>query len=104
MPGLVAALFGSLASFFAAWVTKKAALGAAAVTTFIGLTVLLWTSVQALLSGVGYMTLNSSVGLGMAMMVPDNAAPIFAAYVSARMARWAYDNAIENIRILSYVT
>lgn len=52
LAALVGGLFASLAEFFAKWLTKKVAFGAAAVTVFAGLTAGLFAVASGIVSGL----------------------------------------------------
>lgn len=52
LAALLGGLFASLAEFFAKWVTKKVAFGAAAVTVFAALTAGLFGVASAIVSGL----------------------------------------------------
>lgn len=94
-------LLGSLAGFFGQWITKKAALGAAAVTLFAGITLAFAATLKALAAGVVY-AVPSSCAVG--YCIPSNLVPCVSAVLAALMARWVYDWHRENIRLMAYVT
>jgi len=101
MPLFFAALFGSLASFFAQWLTKKAALGAAALTVMAGLTVGFWVALKGLMTAV----LVAAPSLcALDWLLPNNTGACFAAVISAHIVRAVYDWHIQNIKVLSYIT
>ena len=102
---LVASLFGSLASFFAAWVTKKTALGLAAVTVFglltVALMALIATSVNAALS---MDALPAGVVTGFAMFMPDNFTACMSSIIAAKIAVALYRWNVKNLELLAYVS
>lgn len=100
MPFL-ATLFGSLAGFFAQWMTKKAALGTAALAAVAVLTVGFW----AALKGIATSVLVVAPALcPLSWLMPSNTGACIAAIVSALLVRAVYRWHIENIKILSYIT
>lgn len=73
LASLLGGLFGGLADFFARWVTKKVAVGAAALVAFTGITLAMWAAV---LSSLGLISVafpaSPAVLVGVWLMVPDN--------------------------------
>jgi len=100
MPFL-AALFGSLAGFFGQWMTKKAALGTAALAAVAGLSVGFWVALKGLMAGV---LVAAPVLCQLSWLIPSNASVCFAVVVSATVVRAVYDWHVQNIKILSYIT
>lgn len=101
MFAFLASLLGSLAGFFGQWMTKKAAMGAAALASLAALTVGFWAALKGLMLGVlvvapGFCELS--------WLVPDNTAACFAVMVSATIIRAVYNWHVENIKVLSYIT
>lgn len=103
--GLFAALFSSLAGFFATYVTKKIAFAAAAITTFAlltaGMTAIIATSVTALLA---LPTLPSAVAFGMRLFMPANLPVIVSTVIAGDAAIALYRWNVENLKLASYVT
>jgi len=100
MPFL-AALLGSLAGFFGQWMTKKAALGTAALAALAALSVGFWAALKGMMIGV----LVAAPSLcELSWLVPNNTAACVAAMISATIVRAIYDWHVENIKVLSYIT
>lgn len=97
----LASLLGSLAGFFGQWMTKKAALGTAALASIAGLTIGFWAALKALATGV--LVVAPSV-CALSWMIPDNADTCLAVSLSAMLVRAVYDWHIQNIKVLSYIT
>jgi len=97
----LAGILGSLAGFFGQWMTKKAALGTAALAAMAGLTIGFWLSLKAIVMSV----LVAAPGFcALSWLVPSNTAECVAICVSATVVRAIYDWHIENIKVLSYIT
>lgn len=101
----VGGLFASIASFFGAWMAKKTAFAAAAISTFGILTVGLMAAMSAAIAGI------SSVGAlpqwvlwGFQYFMPSNLqaciSAIIAGHVSVAVYRWN----VENLKLASYIT
>ena len=97
----IAALFGSLAGFFGQWMTKKMALGAAALAALAGLTGGLWVALKAVIAGV-LVAAPSACELG--WLIPGNATTCLSVAISATVVRAIYDWHVQNIKVLSYIT
>lgn len=100
MPFL-AALLGSFAGFFGQWMTKKAALGTAALASIAGLTVGFWLGLKALMVGV---LVAAPALCELSWLIPSNTAGCVAVMVSSTVVRAVYDWHIQNIKVLSYIT
>ncbi|OJW81603.1 DUF5455 family protein [Thiobacillus sp. 65-1402] len=101
MIAFLASLLGSLAGFFGQWMTKKAAIGTAALTALAALTLGFWMSIKGLINGV----LVAAPGLcELSWLVPSNTAACVAVVISATVVRAVYDWHVENIKVLSYIT
>jgi len=101
MAALIASLFGSIASFFGLWLTKKAALAAAAVAVFGTLTVALLALISASISSLLTLpTLPGAVVFGfwyfMPSMFPTCVSIILSAQGAATLYAW-------NVKNLHYV-
>ena len=101
MIGFLASLLGSLAGFFGQWMTKKAAMGSAAVAALAALTFGFWAALKALMAGV---LVAAPAFCELSWMIPSNAAACVAVALSATVVRAVYDWHIENIKVLSYIT
>jgi len=102
---LMASLFGSLAGFFATWVTKKAALGAAAVSVFAILTLALMAAIAtAINTALHVFSVPHWFAVGFNLFMPPSfvagVAAIIAAHAAVALYRWN----VENLKILAYVT
>lgn len=106
LAGLLTSLFGGVAAFFSAWMTKKAAFAVAAVTTFAALTVGLFAAMTLLFSGliVAFPEASPVVLTGLWVALPDNAIPIVAICISTDTAVALYRWNVENLRLAAYVT
>lgn len=96
-------LFGSLASFFAAYVSKKVALTAAALASFAALTAAFAAAVKALITTIIW-TLPDWAAAGAGLFLPPNLAACLGALFAARVARWIYEYHVQNLKIASYIT
>lgn len=102
---LLAGLFASLAEFFIKWVTKKTALGLAAVTMFGGLTVALMAAMTAFINSVLVLgVLPDAVVFGMWYFMPSTFPAAFASVVAAHTAAALYKWNAENVRLMAYVS
>lgn len=104
LAGLLVTMFGSLAAWFGAWLSKKAALAAAAISTFGVLTVAFYAGMTALFSGLITVFPGGVLGSVIWMAVPDSAAATIAATIGADTAVALYRWNVENLRLASYVT
>lgn len=101
MIAFLASLLGSLAGFFGQWMTKKAAVGAAALSALAALTLGFWVALKGLMAGV---LVVAPSFCEMSWLIPSNAAACVAVAVSATIVRAVYDWHVENIKVLSYIT
>ncbi len=102
----IGSLFAGLAGWFAQWMSKKVAFGAAAVATFGLLTVALVGAMQALLAGI-VLTFPETHTMVLTIMwlgIPDNATTCIAVCLSADTAIALYRWNVENLRLVSYIT
>lgn len=105
LAGLMTSLFAGLASFFGRWFAKKTALAAAAIATFTGLTVALYTGMVAIVAGVvTALPGDSAWPMAMWLFLPDNAAAVVSVVLSVDTAVALYRWNVENLRIASYIT
>lgn len=103
--GLLVSIFSGLIDFFIRWFGKKAAIGAAAVAVFAGLTVALWAAIGAALSTVAVLVpADSSVLIGLWVATPDNAQSVIAATIACDTAIALYRWNVENLRLMAYIT
>lgn len=97
----LAAILASLAGFFGQWMTKKAALGSAAVAALAALTLGFWVALKALMTGI---LVAAPAFCELSWLIPSNAAACVSVAISATVVRAVYDWHIENIKVLSYIT
>jgi len=98
-------LFASLAGFFAAHLTKKAAFAAAAIATFALLTVAFAAVIAAAIAGLAALpSMPAWVVWGMAYFVPSSAPAAGGAVIATHVAAALYEWNAENLRLASYVT
>lgn len=104
LAGLFVTLFGNIAAWFGAWLTKKAALGAAAVTTFGILTGAFYGAMSLLIAGLvtTFPAVEHQALLWVAL--PDNVALFVAATIGADTAVALYRWNVENLRLTAYIT
>jgi hypothetical protein len=103
--GLFIGLFTGLAEFFAKYLTKKLSLIAAAMATFLALTIGFWSAVTAALVGLSYsFPGGSAVAIGVWLMIPDNAPACVSACLAVDTAVGLYRWNIANLKFASYVT
>lgn len=100
MPFL-AALLGSFAGFFTQWMTKKAAMGTAALASIFALTLGFWAALKALMTSV---LVAAPALCEMSWLIPSNASLCVAVCVSATVVKAVYDWHVQNIKVLSYIT
>ena len=105
LAGLLVSIFSALVSLFVRWVTKKFAIGMAAVAVFATLTLLLWGAIGLALSGVAAtFSYDSGFSIGLWVAVSYNGQALAAATVAADTAIALYKWNVENLRLLAYVT
>ncbi|MCL9783238.1 DUF5455 family protein [Vibrio sp. S4M6] len=89
-----AMFFGNLAAqmiaWFAAKVTKQAAINLTIIILVIGLAASVAAGIYALLAGISYLT-PPFLSDAFSFFVPNNAIPCFSACVSARFIRWVWE-------------
>ncbi len=105
IPGLFAGLFGSLAGFFATWMTKKTALGVAAVAVFGTLTVGLMAVITAAINIVlAVAPMPDMVIFGFWYFMPSTLPACVSAIVAADIAAAIYAWNVENLKLIAYIT
>lgn len=97
----LAGILGSLAGFFGQWMSKKAALGTAALASMLALTLAFWGAIKAAASAV---LVAAPALCELSWLLPSNTAACLSAVIGARIVRAVYDWHIENIKVLSYIT
>lgn len=102
---LFGSLFASLASFFAAFVTKKIAFGLAAISVFSILTVALMATIAtAINAALSMSSLPPAVVTGFVIFMPANlpacVASILAAEVAAALYRWN----VANLKLMAFAS
>lgn len=97
----LAGILGSLAGFFGQWMTKKAAIGSAALAALAAFTIGFWVALKALMMGV--LVAAPSI-CELSWLIPDNAAACVSVCISATIVKAVYDWHVENIKVLSYIT
>lgn len=103
--GLLVSIFSHLVGFFVQWMSKKIAIGAAAVAVFLSLTLALWAAVGAILNTVVVMLpADSGILMGMWVAIPDNAQAVVAATIACDTAIALYRWNVENLRLMAYIT
>lgn len=91
----IGTILTSLAGFFATWLSKKVAFGAATVATYGALTVAIVAVVMAAISGlqasfIGMGGLPASFMLGFLYFMPDNLNAVLGVCVAARVSVTVY--------------
>lgn len=105
IPALFAGMFGSLAGFFATWMTKKTALGVAAVAVFGALTVALMAVITVAINAVLTVApMPDMVIFGFWYFMPSVLPACVSAIVAADIASAIYAWNVENLRLVAYVT
>jgi len=105
LASLLSSLFAGLAGFFSAWMTKKAAFGAAAIATFGLLVAGLFAVISVLFAGL-IVSFPFIGPLGMSIVwivLPDNAATCIAVVISTDTAVALYRWNVGNLRLLASV-
>lgn len=97
----LATLLGSLAGFFGQWMTKKAALGTAALASILALTLGFWAALKAAASAV---LIAAPAICELSWLIPNNAMACLSAMIAGTVVRAVYDWHIQNIKVLSYIT
>lgn len=87
---LLGGLFTGLVDFFLKFVTKKVAIGAAAITLFLTFTAVFIAALYALISSIT-VGIPQSISLAIGWFIPSNAGLCLSAYWAALTARWVYD-------------
>jgi len=102
---LLSGLFASLASFFATFLTKKVAFGAAALAVFAAVTVV-FMAVIATSINVSLAALSPPTWflVGFNLFMPTNFVPCVSAIIGAYVALVAYRYHVETLKIISFVT
>jgi len=93
MPLAAAAIISvlmAMVEFFAKYFTKKIAIFTAVVVVLTSLTAAFVVAIKALYLGVVAVA-PSELSIAMSWIVPSNASACVAAYISARLIRYAYD-------------
>lgn len=105
LAGLFLNLFGGLAGYFGAWVSKKLAFALAAVGVFTAITIALYALLSGLLNGLAALMPNwPGMEWAIYMAVPSNLPAVVAAVIAADSAVALYRWNVENLKILAYVT
>lgn len=104
LASLLVTMFGNLAAWFGAWLSKKAALAAAAVATFSVLTVAFYAAMTALLAGLVTAFPGGVLSSILWMAVPDSAPLVVAATIGADTAVALYRWNVTNLKLTSYIT
>ena len=106
LAGLFLSLFSGLASFFAAFVTKKIAFAAAAIASFAILTTAFYAAMLTLLAGLlssfpeGGAAVQTMLWVALPDAVPLMVSVTLGADTAVALYRWN----MENIRLAAYVT
>ncbi len=93
MPILAAflgAIFASIVSFLAKWLSKRVAVILVAVSALVALTSAFILSIDALYSLI-IVVFPDSLNAGLSWVIPPNAKPCVAATLTAYSLRWVYD-------------
>lgn len=101
MPILAAwlgSLFTSIATFFAAYITKRLAIIAAAIALMVSITATFFAALRGLLTGVTAV-LPDAVVIGASWFLPSNAIPCMSIVLSALALRWLYNWHIKIIQL-----
>jgi hypothetical protein len=105
LAGLLVSIFSALVQFLVTYVSKKLAIGLAALGIFAGLTVALWAGIGLALAGVAAtFSYDSGFSIGLWVAVSHNGQAVAAATVAADTAIALYKWNVENLRLLAYVT
>jgi uncharacterized membrane protein YeaQ/YmgE (transglycosylase-associated protein family) len=100
MFAFLSTLFGSLAGFFAQWMTKKAALGTAAVAVILTLTAGFWFALQTLMSSV---LIAAPALCELSWLMPSNTGACIAAVVSAKIVQAVYYWHMVNLKVFGSI-
>ncbi len=105
LAGLFLAIFTQIAAFFAQMFGKKLALGAAAVGTFVVMTVALYGVLAVALNAVAYVMPNwPGFALSAWFAVPPSVPVGVAAVISADSAIALYRWNVQNVKLMAYIT
>lgn len=104
LAGLLVTMFGNLAVWFGAWLSKKAALAAAAISTFAVLTAAFYAAMSALIAGLITAFPGGVLGSLIWVAVPDSASATIAATIGADTAVALYRWNVANLKFASYAS
>lgn len=105
LASLLVSMFTALLNMFATWLTKKVAIGLAAVTTFAALTLALWTAIGLALNGISAVSgYDSGVAIGLWVAFSTNGQMVLSATVAADTAIALYRWNSENLKLMAYIT
>lgn len=94
----VGSLITSIATFFAAFLTKRVAIVLAVIVAAGAFTVTFIAGLNAIIAGIVY-AIPPSISLGMSWFIPSNMDDCIAAIMAAHVLRWVYD---WNIKVIQW--
>lgn len=98
LAGAIGALFGTVFSFLAKYLTKRLAFVLASIVALTGTTLSVFTAVQAVMTGIS-VTFPAGLVQSAAMFGPGNLGECISAWFTVKVLCWAYD---WNVRIIQY--
>jgi hypothetical protein len=105
LAGWLLSIFTTMAGWFGAYLTKKAAFGAASVAVFATLTGALYVALSLLFSGIAAVMPNwPGISTGIWFAIPANLPACIAAIWAADTAVALYRWNVENLKLMAYVT
>lgn len=95
--------FGKLFDWFAVYIGKKVAMGAAVLATAAALLGVFYLALKALVLALAYNVTNEYLLMGFYMLWPDNAEVCIGAYWTAQVTAFIYREHRENLKAISWV-
>lgn len=101
MGGFLTSVFGALFSFFASYIGKKVAVGAAVAATLLTVTTAFYVAIKLLVVGVTSAVTNQWLLMGFYAVWPSNAETCITAMFAAEVAGFLYRHQLLTIRVVS---
>ena len=98
LAGVIGGLFSAVFSYLSAFLTKRFAIVAAAITVIVGITTAFFAAINALVTGLAIVA-PAELSIAAGLVVPSNATACATAYITALIVRWAYQ---WNVKIVQF--
>lgn len=103
--GIIGALFSGVVGWFVSFITRKIVVLGITISTFILLTAAFLVGIKyAIVTLLALAVIPVWLTAAIGMFMPYNFAVVLANILSAQSSRWAYDKAIEKIKIINTAT